>query len=76
MDPDKSFFHAKKKSIIFWDFVRCSSLEARKHFGGSYHLYLQGRRLNQESNNQKEKKNKRNVLLVSWLLYLFSNLKM
>jgi hypothetical protein len=32
------------KSIIFWDMTRCSPLSINRCFGGTYRLYLQGRR--------------------------------
>jgi hypothetical protein len=32
------------KIIIFWDMTPCSSLSFNSRFGGTYRLYLQGRR--------------------------------
>jgi hypothetical protein len=32
------------KSIIFWDITPCSPLSFNRRFGGTYRLYLQGRR--------------------------------
>jgi hypothetical protein len=33
------------KSIIFWDMMPCSPLSCNRHFGGTYRLHLQGRRI-------------------------------
>jgi hypothetical protein len=40
------------KSIVFWDMTPCSPLSFNRRFGGTYHLYLQGRR-NKFSKNQQ-----------------------
>jgi hypothetical protein len=32
------------KSVIFWDMTPCSPLSVNRLFGGTYRLYLQGRR--------------------------------
>jgi hypothetical protein len=32
------------KSIIFWDMTPCRPLSSNRRFGGTYRLYLQGRR--------------------------------
>jgi hypothetical protein len=41
------------KSAIFWDITPCSQLTVNRHFGGTYHLHLQGRRINR-ARNQRE----------------------
>jgi hypothetical protein len=33
------------KSCIFWDIMLCSHLKVNRRFGGTCHLYLQGRRI-------------------------------
>jgi hypothetical protein len=33
------------KSTIIWDMIPCSSLEVNRRFGGTYCLYLQGRKI-------------------------------
>jgi hypothetical protein len=38
------------KSYIFWDIMSCSPLRINRHFGGTCHLYLQGRRISQARN--------------------------
>jgi hypothetical protein len=37
------------KSIVFWDMTPCSQLSVNRCFGGTYRLYLQGRRNQQAS---------------------------
>jgi hypothetical protein len=37
------------KSSIFWDITPCSPLKFSRHFGGTYRLHLQGRRICQAS---------------------------
>jgi hypothetical protein len=37
------------KSTIFWDIMPCSPLSVNRRFGGTYHLYLQGRKLKMEA---------------------------
>jgi hypothetical protein len=32
------------KSTIFWDITPCNPLSVNRHFGGTYHLHLQGQR--------------------------------
>jgi hypothetical protein len=41
------------KSTIFWDITPCSPLNVNRRFGGTYRLYLQGRRISQ-TRNQRE----------------------
>jgi hypothetical protein len=41
------------KSIILWDITPCSPLEVSRRFGGTYRLYLQGRRISR-ARNQSE----------------------
>jgi hypothetical protein len=36
------------KSVIFWDITPCSPLRVNGRFGGTYHLYLQGRKKAQQ----------------------------
>jgi hypothetical protein len=40
------------KSIFFWDMTPCSALGGTRRFGGTYRLYLQGRRIVQQSSEQ------------------------
>jgi hypothetical protein len=41
------------KSTIFWDITPCSPLKVNRHFGGTYRLLLQGRRISR-ARNQRE----------------------
>jgi hypothetical protein len=41
------------KITIFWDIMLCSPLNVNRHFGGTYHLHLQGRRM-RRAKNQRE----------------------
>jgi hypothetical protein len=41
------------KSSIFWAIMSCSPLQVNRRFGGTYHLYLQGRKVSQERNQRK-----------------------
>jgi hypothetical protein len=38
------------KSTIFWDRTPCSPLKVNRRFGGTYRLYLQGRRVSRARN--------------------------
>jgi hypothetical protein len=40
-------------STIFWDIMLCSPLKVNRHFGGTYCLHIQGRRISQ-ARNQRE----------------------
>jgi hypothetical protein len=42
------------KSIIFWDITPCSPLSVNRRFGGTYRLYLQGRKISR-ARNQRER---------------------
>jgi hypothetical protein len=60
------------KSIIFWSITPCSPLKVNRHFGGTYRLHLQGRRIRQaryqrESRCQAEFYFKAGFLLVLFL---------
>jgi hypothetical protein len=39
------------ESTIFWDITPCSPLKVNGRFGGTYHLYLQGRRIREARNS-------------------------
>jgi hypothetical protein len=41
------------KSTIFWDITPCSLLKVNRRFGGTYRLYIQGRRISR-ARNQRE----------------------
>jgi hypothetical protein len=43
-----------RKSTIFWDVIRCSSVQVNRRLGGTYRLHLQGRRVSREWNQQKK----------------------
>jgi hypothetical protein len=38
-----------KSTTNFWNITPCSPLKTNLHFGGTYHLHLQGRRISRES---------------------------
>jgi hypothetical protein len=38
------------KTMIFWLVTKCTSVEARRRFRGTYHVHLQGRRVSQARN--------------------------
>jgi hypothetical protein len=57
------------KSSIFWDITPCIPLKVNRHFGGTCHLHLQGRRKNQ-ARNQRESFPLA-FTLVSYLAYSF-----
>jgi hypothetical protein len=38
------------KSTIFWHITSCSPLSVNRRFGGTYHLHLQGVRINRARN--------------------------
>jgi hypothetical protein len=41
------------KSTIFWDITPCSPLSVNRRFGGTYRLYLQGKKIS-SARNQRE----------------------
>jgi hypothetical protein len=41
------------KSTTFWDITPCNPFKVYKSFGGTYHLHLQGRRINRTRNFQR-----------------------
>jgi hypothetical protein len=65
------------KSSVFWDKMPCSTLKINRRFGGTYRLYLQGRRINRarsqlESMSQAEGQgNSDFLLLLLWFLSQF-----
>jgi hypothetical protein len=40
-------------SFVFWDIMPCSSVTVNWHFGGTYRLHFQGRRVSQGSNQHE-----------------------
>jgi hypothetical protein len=55
------------KSIIFWDMTQCSPLSVNQHFGGTYRLHLQGRKISQ-ARNQRESRWQAGWFLA-WLIF-------
>jgi hypothetical protein len=41
------------KRSVFWDITPCSQLKVNGHFEGTYHLYIQGRRISQARGQQE-----------------------
>jgi hypothetical protein len=41
-----------KGTTVFWDITPCSPLKVNRRFGGTYRLYLQGRRISGAGNKQ------------------------
>jgi hypothetical protein len=54
------------KSIIFWDMTPCSPLSFNLRFGGTYRLYLQGRR--NRFSKPASKEDRLSILLATRLL--------
>jgi hypothetical protein len=63
-----------RKSCIFCDTAPSNPLKVNRHFGETYHLHFQGRRIRQAI-NQREAGSKQSFTLVSFLAYS-STLKM
>jgi hypothetical protein len=52
----KSKLHLRSvvmKISIFWDITPCSLVKVNRHFGGTYCLHLQGRRISQTKNQHQ-----------------------
>jgi hypothetical protein len=47
------FTSVTMKSTFFWDETPCSPVEVYQHFGATYGLDLQGRRINHASSQQE-----------------------
>jgi hypothetical protein len=45
--------HIRLKIVAFWDITPCTQLKANRRFGGTYHLYLQGRKKIEQDNSVK-----------------------
>jgi hypothetical protein len=44
------------KSNIFWDITPCSPLKVNQRFGGTYRLYLQGRRISRAKDRRERRR--------------------
>jgi hypothetical protein len=42
-------------STIFWDITPCSPLRVNRHFGGTYRLHLQGRKISRERHQRESR---------------------
>jgi hypothetical protein len=47
---------SKLRCFIFWDMTSCSLLKANRRFGGTFHLYLQRRRISQARNQRENRR--------------------
>jgi hypothetical protein len=55
----------KTKSTVFWDITLCSPLNVNRRFGGTYRLYLQGRRIS-HARTQHEYEGDLLLRIVGW----------
>jgi hypothetical protein len=61
-------------STIFWDITPCSPSRARRRYGGTYRLHLQGGRINR-ARNKRESTLLVTCFEVGSLLFLYNDLE-